>query len=134
MVVGLCNSKVAFVAAKALEASSTTNPMTRPFETVANFMAAPFFFPESTSRNGWGGPTRDRARKTLCVFPRIAYNAAAGVVQTSHKLALPRWGFSHLGRQTECESIPRPRKMLDQSAGVTPAPALRPLLRDYAFD
>jgi hypothetical protein len=25
-------------------------------------------------------------------------------------LALPRWGFSHLGRQTERERIPNPRK------------------------
>ena len=27
------------------------------------------------------------------------------------KPALPQWGFSHLGRQTECERIPRPRKI-----------------------
>ena len=31
-------------------------------------------------------------------------------MQTGQKPALPRWGFSHLGRQTECERIPRPRK------------------------
>jgi len=31
------------------------------------------------------------------------------------KLALPRWGFSHLGRQTERERIPNPRKMSLQS-------------------
>ena len=46
-----------------------------------------------------------------CVFPRIAYNAAAGVEQTGPKPALPRWGFSHLGRQTERERIPKPRKI-----------------------
>ena len=33
-----------------------------------------------------------------------------GLVQTGHKPALPRWGFSHLGRQTECERIPSPAK------------------------
>ena len=27
----------------------------------------------------------------------------------AERRALPLWGFSHLGRQTECERIPRPR-------------------------
>lgn len=31
--------------------------------------------------------------------------------QASQKLALHVWGFSHLGRQTERERIPRPRLM-----------------------
>jgi hypothetical protein len=35
---------------------------------------------------------------------------APGLCIASHKPALPRWGFSHLGRQTERERIPKPRK------------------------
>jgi hypothetical protein len=50
--VGLFRVRFAFVAAKALEANKSANPMTRLFETVANFIAAPFFFPEVTSENG----------------------------------------------------------------------------------
>src|ERR1039458_3894670 len=68
MVAELCNVKLAFVAANALEASSRANPITTLFETVANFIAAPFFFPEVTSGSGWGGPVHDQREKTL-VFP-----------------------------------------------------------------
>jgi hypothetical protein len=32
-----------------------------------------------------------------------------GLSAPAHKLALPLWGFSHLGRQTERERIPKPR-------------------------
>jgi len=61
---------------------------------------------------GWGGPAHDQREKNVCVSPRIAYNAAAGVEagQVS-RLAWLRWGFSHLGRQTESKKIPNPRKM-----------------------
>lgn len=31
-----------------------------------------------------------------------------GLSAPVHKLALPLWGFSHLGRQTERERIPNP--------------------------
>jgi hypothetical protein len=41
MLVGLCRTKSAFVAANALEASSNANPIIRLFDTVVNFMAAP---------------------------------------------------------------------------------------------
>jgi hypothetical protein len=45
------------------------------------------------------------------------------------------WGFSHLGRQTECERIPRPRnKYRIMSAGVTSAPAVSSTLRGYVID
>jgi len=55
-------------------------------------------------------PAHDLREKTL-VFPReSSHNAAAGVEHASDEPALPRWGLSHLGRQTECERIPRPRK------------------------
>jgi hypothetical protein len=76
-------------------------------------MAAPYiFFPEISSGIGWGGPAHDQREKNVCVSPRIAYNAAAGVEagQVS-RLAWLRWGFSHLGRQTESKKIPNPRKM-----------------------
>jgi hypothetical protein len=43
---------LAFVAANALEANSKANPITTPLDTVANFIAAPFFFPEVTSGSG----------------------------------------------------------------------------------
>src|ERR1700686_1942886 len=113
---------LAFVAANALEANSKANPITTLFDTVVNFIAAPFFVSRSYVEKRLGRPGSRSARKNTCVSARIAYNAAAGVVQTSHKLALPRWGFSHLGRQTECERIPRPRKILES---IRPASPLR---------
>jgi hypothetical protein len=69
-------------------------------------MTAPFFFPEITSGNGWGGPVHDFREKTL-VFCResptiqpLGFNG-----QAARPVAL-YWGFSHLGRQTESEKIP----------------------------
>ena len=41
----------------------------------------------------------------------------AGVEQASHKLALLLWGFSHLGRQTECRESPDPRIFLPIKSG-----------------
>ncbi len=43
-------------------------------------------------------------------FPRNRLQCfALGLSAQAHKLALPLWGFTHLGRQTECEGIPKPR-------------------------
>jgi len=60
---------LALLAAKALDANNNADPINRLFDTVANFMTAPFFFPECTSGSGWGGPAHDHREKTL-VFPR----------------------------------------------------------------
>jgi hypothetical protein len=58
---------------------------------------------------GWGGPVHDQREKTL-VFPHESHRMLPpGLVQRSRKAVLPRWGFSHLGRQTEYEKILRPR-------------------------
>jgi hypothetical protein len=73
-------------------------------------------------------------RENTCVSPRIAYNAAAGVEQTSHKLFLPPWGFSHLGRQTKRERIPRPLKNAVFSLGQHHLIPARPALLIYAAD
>jgi len=48
---------------------------------------------------------------------------APGYSAQASSLALPLWGFSHLGRQTEIEKIPRPRNLFLIEAGVTSAPA-----------
>src|SRR5215469_11166943 len=53
------------------------------------------------------GRPASRLPENTCVSARIAYNRGAGVKQ-SQKLALPLWGFAHLGRQTECERVPKP--------------------------
>jgi hypothetical protein len=38
----------------------------------------------------------------------MAYNAAAGVVQTSHKPALPRWGFLTWAAKPSVRKSPDP--------------------------
>jgi hypothetical protein len=77
------------------------------------------------SENGWGGPTRDQRKKTL-VFPHESPKMhALGLSDTGHNPVSPRWGFSHLGRQTECERIPKPRK--DFATNIQPASPLRRL-------
>ncbi len=83
---GLLSCKLALVAAKALEANSNANPNTKLFDTVANFMTAPFSSPNLVGER-LGRPGSRLARENLCVLPRIAYNAAVGVQQTSRK----RW-------------------------------------------
>jgi hypothetical protein len=50
---------LALLAAKALDANNNADPINRLFDTVANFMTAPFFFPEYASGSGWGGPAHD---------------------------------------------------------------------------
>src|SRR5579859_289239 len=66
MVVGFCKLKLALVAANALEARSRANPMTRPLETVANFIAAPFSFPKSRRKTVGAARLATAARKHLC--------------------------------------------------------------------
>jgi hypothetical protein len=107
-VAGFSRVNSPLVAANALEANSRANPITRVFETVANFMVAPLFFPE-TFREWLGRPGSQLKEKTL-VFPQESPTMLPlGLSAPAHKLALPLWGFSHLGRQTERERIPKPR-------------------------
>src|SRR5271169_4116503 len=78
MVTGLLIDKLPFVPANALEANSNANPTTRLFDTVANFMTAPFSSPNCVGER-LGRPGSRLARENCCVLPRIAYNAADGV-------------------------------------------------------
>jgi len=97
---------LALLAAKALDAKNNADPINRLFDTVANFMTAPFFFPECTSGSGWGGPAHDHREKTL-VFPRESPTMQPlGFGKQAARPVLLRVGFSHLGRQTECGKIP----------------------------
>jgi hypothetical protein len=59
----------------------------------------------------------------------MAYNAAAGVVQTSHKLALPRWGFLTWAAKPSVRKSPDPAIPESLKASVTPAQAFTPLER-----
>src|SRR5450631_4927439 len=56
MTVGFCRLRLALVAANALLASSTANPMTTLLEIVANFIAAPFFLSRRTLGKRLGRP------------------------------------------------------------------------------
>src|ERR1700722_18134783 len=73
MVVGLCKVMSAFVAAKALEASSKADPITallitRRFEIVANFIAAPYFLSRSHVGKRLGRPGSRPAREKHLYF------------------------------------------------------------------
>jgi len=46
---------LALLAAKALDAKNKADPINRLFDTVANFMSAPFFFPEDVGKRFLGG-------------------------------------------------------------------------------
>jgi hypothetical protein len=59
----------------------------------------------------------------------MAYNAAAGVVQTSHKLALPRWGFLTWAAKPSVRKSPDPAISESLKASVTSAQAFHPLER-----
>jgi len=94
------------------------------------------------SGSGWGGPVHDQREKTLVFAHESHRMLPPGLVQKSRKAALPRWGFSHLGRQTEYEKIPRPRHQSRIKSGsnqIQPASPLRwslltqPHARRYAF-
>jgi hypothetical protein len=73
------------VAANALEANSNANPRITLFETVANFMTAPFSSPSFVGER-LGRPGSRLARENIwCFVAKIAYNASVGVQQTSRK-------------------------------------------------
>jgi hypothetical protein len=95
------------VAANALEANSNANPITTLFDTVANFMTAPFL---SRNRVGkrLGRPGSRRTRENLCVLPRIAYNAAVGVKQASRKACLRIGGFLTWAAKPKVRESPNP--------------------------
>jgi len=59
----------------------------------------------------------------------MAYNAAAGVVQTSHKLVLPRWGFLTWAAKPSVRKSPNPAISVSLKAGITSAQAFTPLER-----
>src|SRR5581483_6443338 len=107
MVAGLNNVICPLVAANPLEPTSRANPMITLLDTVANFIAAPLI-PE---RFGMVGAARFAiAGEKLLSFPGNRLQCLPlGLSAQAHKLALPLWGFSHLGRQTERERIPKPR-------------------------
>ena len=120
-ITGLLSCKLAFVTAKALEANSNANPNTRLFDTVANFMTAPFSSPNLVGER-LGRPGSRLARENPCVLPRIAYNAAVGVQPISS--ATSRWacravhgGFLTWAAKPSVRESPEPRKnlSLDQS-------------------
>jgi hypothetical protein len=104
--VGLLSCKLALVAAKAVDANSIANPRTRLFETVANFMTAPYFFLEIGSRNGWGGPVHDVREKTLVFCRESPTMQPQGSADKPQGLPRCARGFSYLGRQTESKRIP----------------------------
>jgi hypothetical protein len=62
----------------------------------------------------------------------MAYNAAAGVVQTSHKLPLPQWGFLTWAAKPSVRKSPDPAISESLKASVTSAQAFRPP-NDYAY-
>src|ERR1700736_5334888 len=73
MVVVLCNTKLAFVAANALEASSRADPITtllitRLLEIVANFIAAPYFLSRNHVGKRLGRPGSRPAREKHSYF------------------------------------------------------------------
>jgi hypothetical protein len=101
---------LALVAANAPVANSNANPSTKLFDIVTNFMIAPFS-PRIASGIGWAARLTTFARKLLGVCresPTIQPSGFSGKADKPDRCA---WGFSHLGRQTENERTPRPRKI-----------------------
>jgi len=61
----------------------------------------------------------------------MAYNAAAGVVQTSHKLALPRWGFLTWAAKPSVRN-PQTPQYLNRLRPASPLRRPSTHLKDYA--
>src|SRR5271169_4446492 len=119
MVTGLLIDKLPFVPANALEANSNANPSTRLFDTVANFMTAPFFFPEITSGNGWGGPVHDFREKTLVFCRESPTIQPLGFQPTSRKAChAVDGGCLTWAAKPRVRESPKPRK---NSASKKPA-------------
>src|ERR1700722_2982383 len=104
--VGFLISRLPLDAANALEANNTANPITKLFETVVNFIAAPFSFPKSRRETAGGGPVHDHMRKHLCFLTNRLTMLPLGLRRQVSSLLFHHWGFPHLGRQTEYEKIP----------------------------
>src|ERR1700693_2508978 len=113
---------LAFVAANALAANSKARPITTLLETVANFIAAPFFFPEVTSGNGWGGPAHDQREKTL-VFPHEwPTMLPPGLCRQVTSLSCRDGGFLTWAAKPSVRESPDPARILES---IRPASPLR---------
>jgi len=69
--------------------------------------------------NRLGRPGSRQREKTL-VFPRESPTMLAPGFRAGHACT-SAWGFSHLGRQTESEKIPRPRNLCLEISSITSA-------------
>src|SRR6266571_1984256 len=133
MMVGFCKVKLAFEAANALEASSRANPITRLLETVANFIAAPFSFPEVMSGKRLGRPGFATKREKTLVFPHESHRMLPlGLNRQATSLLCRYGGFLTWAAKPSVRESPDPAKYLDQFWPASPL--RRPLFTpgDYA--
>src|SRR5258708_5124914 len=106
IVTGDCTCMLALLAANALDAKNNADAINRLFDTVANFMTAPFSFPNVRREAVGAARLTTIARKLLC-FPADRLQCSRwGSASKPQGLFCFQWGFSHLGRQTECGEIP----------------------------
>src|SRR5579864_1823742 len=112
MVVGFCKLKLALVAANALEARSRANPMTRPLETVANFIAAPFSFPKSRRKTVGAARLATAARKHLCSPTNRLKCWRRGCASQATSLRCREGGFLTWAAKPSVRESPNPAKIL----------------------
>jgi hypothetical protein len=97
---------LALLAANALDANNNADPINRLFDTVANFMTAPFSFPNVRREAVGAARLTTIVRKLLCFLANRLQCSRWGSANKPQRLFCVEWGFSHLGRQTECGKIP----------------------------
>jgi len=95
-------------------------------------MTAPFFFPEITSGNGWGGPVHDQRAKNIRISARIAYNAAVGVCRQVTSLFCRDGGFLTWAAKPSVGRSPEPRKISGTVSSSRLVARHSPLI-DYAL-
>src|SRR4051812_9962384 len=106
MVAGLSKVICPLLAANALEATSRASPMITVFETVANFIAAPFFSPDYRDRFG-AARFANHGRKHF-VFPQESPTMlAAGVKRTSSQACASAMGVPSPGPPNRARENPQ---------------------------
>src|SRR5260370_41268297 len=97
---------LALLAANALDAKNNADPINRLFETVANFMTAPFSFPSVRREAVGAAPLATIVRKLLCFLANRLQCSGWGSANKPQGLCCLDGGGFHLGRQAEWGKIP----------------------------
>src|SRR6267143_1167350 len=102
---------LALLAAKALDAKNNADPINRLFDNVANFMTAPFSFPNVRREAVGAALLATIVRKLLCFLANRLQCSRWGSANKPQGLFCFEWGFLTWAAKPSVGRSPEPRKI-----------------------